>query len=109
MRDIAQRLFKAANAPGIFIPDDSQIGAALAKKLTPDMAVSPAATEIGVVHRHTDSGEIYFVANTSNEPKSVGRGVSRGGNESGNLESHERQRQPRDRHRAIRRRDHRSI
>ena len=71
VRDIAQRLFKDPNAPGIFIQDESQLGAALAKKLAPDVAVSPAATEIGVVHRHTDDGEIYFVANTSNEPKSV--------------------------------------
>ncbi len=71
VRDIAQRLFKGPNAQGIFVEDDSQIGAALAKKLTPDVAVSSAATEIGVVHRHTDDGEIYFVANTSNEPKSV--------------------------------------
>jgi hypothetical protein len=71
VRDIAQRLFKDANAPGIFIQDESQLGAALAKKLTPDVAVSPAATEIGVVHRHTDDGEIYFVANTSNQPRNV--------------------------------------
>ena len=71
VRDIAQRLFKDANAPGIFIQDESQLGAALAKKLTPDVAVSPAAPEIGVVHRHTDDGEIYFVANTSNQPRNV--------------------------------------
>ena len=71
VRDIAQRLFKDPNAPGIFIQDESQLGAALAKKLAPDVAVSPAATEIGIVHRHTDDGEIYFVANTSNQPKDV--------------------------------------
>jgi len=71
VRDIAQRLFKDANAPGIFIQDESQLGAALGKKLTPDVAVSPAAPEIGIVHRHTDDGEIYFVANTSNQPRNV--------------------------------------
>jgi len=71
VRDIAQRLFKDPNAPGIFIQDESQLGTALAKRLPPDVAVSPAAPEIGVVHRHTDDGEIYFVANTSNEPKTV--------------------------------------
>jgi hypothetical protein len=71
VRDIAQRLFKDANAPGIFIQDESQLGAALAKKLAPDVAVSPAAPEIGIVHRHTDDGEIYFVANTSNQPRNV--------------------------------------
>jgi alpha-L-rhamnosidase len=71
VRDIAQRLFKDANAPGVFIQDENQLGAVLAKKLSPDVAVSPAAPEIGIVHRHTDDGEIYFVANTSNEPRNV--------------------------------------
>jgi hypothetical protein len=71
IRDIAQRLFKDANAPGIFIADESQLGAALAKRLAPDVAMSPSQPEIGAVHRHTADGEIYFVANTSNEPKSV--------------------------------------
>ena len=71
VRVIAQRLFKDANAPGIFIEDENQVGAALAKRLSPDVAMSPAAPEIGAVHRHTDDGEIYFIANTSNEPKSV--------------------------------------
>jgi hypothetical protein len=33
--------------------------------------MSLAAPEIGFVHRHTDGGEVYFVANTSNQPKSV--------------------------------------
>jgi hypothetical protein len=71
VRDIVQRLFKDPNAPGIFVEDDSQIGVALAKRLPPDVAISPAAPEIGEVHRHTADGEIYFIANTSNEPKSV--------------------------------------
>ena len=71
VRDIVQRLFKDANAPGIFIQDESQFAAALAKRLAPDVAVSSSASEIGAVHRHTADGEIYFVANTSNEPKSV--------------------------------------
>jgi hypothetical protein len=71
VRGIVQRLFKDAKAPGIFIEDESQLGAALAKQLAPDVAASPAAPEIGAVHRHTDDGEIYFLANTGNEPKSV--------------------------------------
>jgi hypothetical protein len=71
VRDISQRLFKDANAPGIFIEDESQLGAAIAKRLAPDVAVSPAAPEIGIVHRHTGDGDIYFVANTSNQPKNV--------------------------------------
>jgi hypothetical protein len=71
VRDIVQRLFKDTNAPGIFVEDDSQIGAALVKRLPPDVAISSGAAEIGEVHRHTADGEIYFIANTSNQPKSV--------------------------------------
>jgi len=33
--------------------------------------MTPAAPDIGIVHRHTDDGEIYFVANTSNQPRNV--------------------------------------
>ena len=71
IRDIAQRLFKDANAPGIFIENENQLGAVLAKRLPPDVALASSTSEIGAVHRHTDDGEIYFVANTSNEPKCV--------------------------------------
>jgi hypothetical protein len=71
VRDIAKRMFKNANAPGIFIGDETLLGAALAPRLAPDAAMSLAAPEIGFVHRHTDGGEVYFVANTSNQPKSV--------------------------------------
>jgi hypothetical protein len=69
VRAIVQRLFRNKDAPGIFVEDDSQMGAALAKRLPPDVTFSSGAAEIGEVHRHTDAGEIYFIANTSNKPK----------------------------------------
>ncbi|HVT88622.1 MAG TPA: glycosyl hydrolase [Tepidisphaeraceae bacterium] len=75
VRDIAQRLFKDAGAPGILLPDDNSFNARFAeevgKRLAPDVAISPANTEIGSVHRHTDDAEIYFVANTSNQLATV--------------------------------------
>jgi hypothetical protein len=71
VRDIIQRLFKDPNAPGIFVNDDGQIGSALAKRLQPDVAFSSAADEIGAVHRHAEDGEIYFIANTDNQPHNV--------------------------------------
>ncbi len=71
VNDIVTRLFKAPNAPGIFIENESQLAAALAARLKPDVAFSAAAQEIGFVHRHTDDGEVYFLANTANTPKSV--------------------------------------
>jgi alpha-L-rhamnosidase len=71
VRDIVQRLFKGPNALGTFVNDDSQIGAALAKRLQPDVAFSSAAGQIGAVHRHTDGGEVYFIVNTDNQPHIV--------------------------------------
>ncbi len=71
VRAIAQRLFQGDHAPGIFLADEAQLGAELAKRLEPDVALAPLASEIGVVHRHTEGGELYFVANTGNSPKRV--------------------------------------
>jgi hypothetical protein len=71
VRNIAQRLFQGPEAKGIYIENENQFGDALAKRLQRDVAFSPAAPEIGFVHRTTDSAEIYFLANTANEPKSV--------------------------------------
>jgi hypothetical protein len=51
------------------VVEEAQLGAALHKQLQPDMALSTTVPEIGFIHRHTDSAEIYFIANTGNEPK----------------------------------------
>ena len=65
---ISQRLFHGPSSPGIFLTDESQLAASLAPRLAPDVAMVPPSPQIGVVHRHTDSAEIYFIANTSNRP-----------------------------------------
>ena len=71
VRAIAQRLFKSGSGTGIFLEDENQLGVVLAQRLQPDVAFSSAASAIGFVHRHTDDGEIYFVANTGNQPANV--------------------------------------
>jgi hypothetical protein len=71
VRETAQRLFKDPGAPGIFLESDKDVGEALAKRLPPDVKFEPASPEIGFVHRSTDSGEIFFVANTDNTQKNV--------------------------------------
>ena len=71
VRDIAQYLFQGPNAPGLFIADEAQFGPVLAQKLAPDVTITPASPEIGFVHRHTKDADIYFLANTANQRKSV--------------------------------------
>jgi len=71
VRDIVQRLFRDPGAPGIFLESEGSLGEALAKRLAPDVRLSPAAPEIGFVHRRTDSAEVYFLANTGNASKAV--------------------------------------
>jgi hypothetical protein len=68
VQSISQRLFLSPNAPGIFLHDESKLAATLAPRLAPDVAMLPPSPQVGVVHRHTDDAEIYFLANTANTP-----------------------------------------
>ncbi len=70
---LAHRLFKGPDAPGTFVEDESGLAAVLQRKLAPDLACGPASPSIGYVHRHTDLGEIYFIANTGNTRRIVPR------------------------------------
>jgi hypothetical protein len=68
---IAKRLFTDPGAPGIFVKNDNQFAALLAPRLAPDVALSPASPDVAAVHRHADGGDVYFVANTSNQFRNV--------------------------------------
>ena len=68
VRAIVDRLFVGPNAPGLFLPSETQLGAALSQKLAPDVAFSTPAPDVGFVHRHIGDTEIYFIANTGNTP-----------------------------------------
>ncbi len=67
IKDLSERIFHSANYMGYIIPT-SALGATLQAKLPPDVAFSKVQPDLGVVHRHTDGGEIYFLVNTSNRP-----------------------------------------
>ena len=71
--EISRRLF---SGPGAFVESDTELGKTLASRLRPDVSLSPAAPDIGFLHRTTDSAEIYFLANTGNVRRSV-RGAFR--------------------------------
>jgi len=69
VREASRRLFEGPSAPARLVQDESQIAGALVGRLAPDVAFTPAAPEIGFVHRTTPYGEIYFLANTANQPR----------------------------------------
>jgi len=69
VKDLSAKIFTAAGAKGINVPS-AQLGNVLQSKLRPDVAYSKARSDIGVIHRHTDGGELYFIVNTSNVPVS---------------------------------------
>jgi len=71
IREISQYLFRANDTGGHFISDETQLGASLATYLTPDLVFSPRAPRIGFVHRKLALGDLYFIANTSNQSHHV--------------------------------------
>jgi len=63
-----EELFKKASAPGHFVADENKpLEDELTRLYPPDVAFSPRSRDLGFIHRHTDSAEIYFIANTSNQ------------------------------------------
>lgn len=66
---ITARLFGPSAPAGSFVADDADVGQALRAHVTPDLAISSGAPAIGFVHRAASGADIYFVANTSNQPQ----------------------------------------
>lgn len=71
IQKISRRLFRDNGAAGHFVEDERQLGSVVAKYLKPDVVLSPKTTEMGFVHRQLSAGDLYFIANTSNHPRSV--------------------------------------
>ncbi len=63
---MSQQLFHGDLATAHFVADENTLGASLVQWLHPDLVLTPAVPEIGFLHRHLDSGDLYFLANTSN-------------------------------------------
>lgn len=71
IEEISNKLFDGAISTAHFIADESQLSLALLRYAEPDMALTPRTPEIGFIHRKLASGDLYFVANTSNQEKHV--------------------------------------
>ncbi|HEV2349561.1 MAG TPA: glycosyl hydrolase [Terriglobia bacterium] len=72
IRQTVARLFDGPSAPAHFVQDEGgELGKTLADLYQPDVVMSPSAPEIGFVHRRCEFAEIYFLANTGNQARSV--------------------------------------
>ncbi|MGC2185082.1 MAG: glycosyl hydrolase [Terriglobales bacterium] len=72
IQEISQRLFRDQRAPGHFMEDESQLGASIASYFQPDVIFSPKTPKVGFIHRQLGAGDLYFIANTSNQPLNIG-------------------------------------
>jgi hypothetical protein len=66
IRDLSRNLFEGQSAPAHFIEDEKRLGSRLFELLQRDISLSTPSPDIGFVHRTTQDGEIYFIANTGN-------------------------------------------
>lgn len=71
VRQISELLFRSHNAPGHFVEDEHSLGTTLSRLLPPDFVTDPPTPQIGFIHRHLESGDLYFIANTSNRRHTV--------------------------------------
>ena len=69
IQKLSQTLFHGQIATAHFVADEHELGAQLKQWLRPDFVTTPAIPEIGFIHRRLDSGDLYFIANTSNRPQ----------------------------------------
>ena len=70
-QELSQQLFHGSVSTAHFVPNEHTLGVKLASWIKPDVKLTPESTAIGFTHRHLDNGELYFFANTRNQPVSV--------------------------------------
>jgi hypothetical protein len=61
----------AAPTGAVHLPSTDGLQAALLAATRPDASVTPSGTGVGVEHRRLDDADVYFVANTTAEPRDV--------------------------------------
>jgi hypothetical protein len=68
---LSKELFHGNLASARFIPDERTLGSSLRSWLHPDLDINPRTPDLGFIHRHLPTGDLYFVANTSSRFVSV--------------------------------------
>ena len=65
---LSNQLFKNSNHPGVLINSIADLPKALHQALPPDVAATGQTEGLGFIHRKLPETDVYFLANTSNQP-----------------------------------------
>lgn len=65
---LSETLFQTSGHSGVLLNSINELAGALHRALPADMDAKGKVSGLGFIHRKLPSGDIYFVANTSNEP-----------------------------------------
>jgi hypothetical protein len=68
VEQISRELFAPGAKNARTVGNAAGLGAAIAASIKPDLALSPAAPEVGFIHRRLADADLYFLANTDNRP-----------------------------------------
>jgi alpha-L-rhamnosidase len=68
---ISGQLFKPGSRHASLIAADDQLGQKLRQFLPPDVAFEPQTPQVGFDHRRLAKSDIYFIANTDNQPHTI--------------------------------------
>ena len=71
LQAISDSLFHGKVPTAHLVSDERELGLLLATWLPPDFKTLPQTPDVGFIHRRLDQGDLYFVANTSNQPQTT--------------------------------------
>ena len=67
IQELSHAMFDGHLGTVHFVKSEDDLGSTLAHSLEPDFQLTPAQSAIGFIHRKLEHGDLYFVANTSNQ------------------------------------------
>ncbi len=68
VEQVSRELFADGAKNATLVANPADVGRAIGAVLQPDVAISPATPTVGFIHRKLPNADIYFVANTDNQP-----------------------------------------